>query len=317
MLQTSLSSRLLAAAFLVAGLLAPRVGSAQSQPTPAPPPPAAPRPPQPTANPPTDAATAPGGTGVTEQPVTGPGGGPASVTVRATDAPVGKKVPPREPEHVQTLNIEGLIGGATRLSDSATGGHFTERGGLSYQLGLSWSPTARLSVGAAYFHTGAGVEEGQNASGLNSNQTTRWVDAAMLELRVFPFRGETVRLFLGILGGVGFEGVDQRGSTVSQAFAQPQIDTFGCSAHGGAGLGLGGSLGMDVDMGGGASLLVRAAALAFALPSKALTDGNTPCTTGGGTTSSFQGQIGLQYRFDLAPRPAPAVAPAATTAAAH
>jgi hypothetical protein len=127
-------------------------------------------------------------------------------------------------------------------------------------------------------------------------------------------RGETVRFFLGLLGGVGFEGIDQRGSMVSQAFAQPKIDTFRCETRGGAGLGLGGGAGLDIDMGGGASFIVRAAALAFALPSKALSDGDTPCTTGAGTTTSFQGQVGLQYSFDLAPR---AASPAAPMAASH
>jgi hypothetical protein len=315
--QNNHSPRLFAAVLSVAALLAPRAGSAQPMP-PAPSPtptqpPATPAPqPQAPPAPVTAAPTPPSGT--TEPDTTGPSAGPGQATRKGTDDPVGKKVPAREPEHVPTLNIEGLIGGAARLNGSSTGYSFSERGGVGYQLSLSWTPSKRFSVGLGYLHSGVGVEEGQTASGFTGIQTRRVLDAALLDLRLFPVRGETVSFFVGLLGGVGFEGVDQRGSVVSQSFAQPKIDTFSCQARGGAGLGLGGAMGLDIDMGGGASFLVRAAALTFALPSKTLSDGDTPCASGAGTTNSFQGQVGLQYSFDLAPR---AASPAGPTTAAH
>jgi hypothetical protein len=215
-------------------------------------------------------------------------------------APAAPALPePGPPAH--TLGLELSLGVASRLNDSSTGTPFSERNGLTYRGGVYWAPSRLLAVGVDYAHARAGVEEISERQSSVGSKTERALDSLLLDLRLYPLHGDTVRIFVGLMGGAAWESVDRQGSVVSNAQIMPTIQTFSCKASSSVGLGLGASAGLDVEMGGGTAFLLRGAGLSYRMPSTMLKDGDDPCVPGAGTTALFQAEIGFQYRFDLGP----------------
>lgn len=277
--------------------------------------PADPAPAAPTASPAASASaappapSAPSAAPAPSTPASAPGA-PAAPTASAPATPATPAAPakpaagpkgaaaPGAPEH--TAGIEVAVGDAYRLNDSVTGLPFDARHALGLHLGGFWAPSRSLSLGMTYNRLGLGSEYITEREASSTGTTTRRLDALMLDLRLFPLRGKSARLFVGLLGSFGVESVERQGTIVDRANVAPTISTFRCKASGGAGFGLGASLGADVDLGDYAAFIVRGSVMSHRLPSEALFDKRDFCAWGGGSTDIVEAQVGFQLRFDIA-----------------
>lgn len=199
-----------------------------------------------------------------------------------------------------TLGLEFGLGGAVRVNDSATGVPVTQRLGVGLHGGVFFGLDRLVALGVTYNQAQAGVESLSISEGNFSTRTQRALQAVLLELRFFPLRGEKARLFLGMKGGIAWEQANSVGSETYASGSSPIIVTYGCRSSGKVGFsGLGVDAGVDVELGGSTSLLLRGSAMNYRLPSTPLLDGNDYCTQGAGSTTMVQAEVGLSYRFDL------------------
>jgi opacity protein-like surface antigen len=269
----------------------PPVGSGSSTPansaatTEAPPPP--PPPPPTPSTPPTDTAPPPAATAPTPTPTPppGPSGG-------MTDL---KPVDHRPPE--QTIGLEFGAGLASRLSNSPTGLPFESRHSLGYHVGFFGGISRLVSVGVHFNHLNAGTEAEEKT--VRSMRIQRDINAFMAELRLFPFRKDRIRLFVGLMAGLGWERVDVSGTTPSTNQAATALPIpFRCDGSGNVGLGLGLGAGVSLDLGKNMQFMTRVSGTNYFV-------GDSPagnCVSGGGTTTILGVTSGLQFRFDLSPK---------------
>ncbi|MCS6900252.1 MAG: hypothetical protein RMJ98_12200 [Myxococcales bacterium] len=206
---------------------------------------------------------------------------------------------PKEKPFALSLSPEFTAGTAIRLNEPATGYPLHERLAITYQLGLYLGLHQRADVGVHYFHAGIGTEKTTDVGVSTGIHTRRTLDGAMLEGRFFALRNSWATLFLGLQIGLGWQRAEHTVTRVEQPESSPVFTRGRCDVRGGAGLGMGASLGGEFDLGSGASFLVLASGTTNRLSSDPLPDDNSSCVDGAGTVHLFLGHIGFRYRFDL------------------
>jgi hypothetical protein len=210
--------------------------------------------------------------------------------------------PPAEPKgkpFTLSLAPEFTAGTALRLNEPATGYPLHERVAIHYQMGLYLGLGQRADVGVHYFHAGIGTEKTTDVGVNTGIHTRRTLDGAMLEGRFFAWRNSWAALFVGLQVGLGWQRAEHTVTRVEQPESSPVFTRGRCDVRGGAGLGMGASLGGEFNLGSGASFLVLASGTTNRLSSDPLRDGDAACADGAGTTNLFLGHVGFRYRFDL------------------
>lgn len=212
----------------------------------------------------------------------------------------GRATGPSERTLRLSLAPEVLVGGTVRLGSSHTGYEFDERYAVSFQGGVYLGIGPWVDLGLYALHTGIGVEAEKGYNNLSGVDTRRTLNAGMFEARVNPLRSDWARLFLGVNLGLGWQSVDHSGNP--NAGQSGQVDLTSprrCDATDGPSLGLGGSIGGDFDVGSGWEFLARGSMTVFRFSSDPVENDGVACTSGAGSTTVAQLQLGFRYRFDL------------------
>jgi hypothetical protein len=223
-----------------------------------------------------------------------PPSGAAAPTVtrdRPRPAPPELRPPPE-----RSIAIEGLFGYAARLNQPNDGSTFLGRNGTGFQLGGHWGPSRLLSIGLVYSRSQAGSE---SLPGSTDHDASRNINAILAELRVFPLRGRQGRLFAGLQAGLGWESADFTSSGLPLSYRNLAPINQTCSTRGNLGPAGGVNLGGEMELGHNLAFVAKASASVALLGTKSLGDAGEGCGDGGGHMTTFDGRIGLQYRFGL------------------
>lgn len=210
------------------------------------------------------------------------------------------------------LSLEFDWGLSGRLEESDSGYFDDERAGLVLEGGVLFSPAPLFAVGLSYQRTQLGKEVARPGEVLAANTLFRRLNTVWLGLRAYPWQGEKVTPFIGLMVGPSWESSTGH-ITYPPAGVAGVMQSRSCSASGSAALALGATVGMDVDLGGGLALLARVTGGSHHLSSEPLVglDG-TYCGPGAGSASTLDARIGFAYSFGLGESAASPSAVAAT-----
>lgn len=209
----------------------------------------------------------------------------------AMDAPPAKESAPPPPE--TTLGFELAGGVLGRLGGSSDFDlNREESGGFVFGPSVWLAPSRLWSVGLAYERTGLGVD--RSAPGENSVDVKRDLDALWLRGRAYPWRTDSVGLFVGLGLGASWQHVRGTGTRDSGDFVRPP-EPFSCSGSDGPGFALGGGLGLDVEMSPSFAFITGLNAAAH----RQTGDVVEGCAPGSGSITSLGAQLGFTYRLDL------------------
>jgi hypothetical protein len=200
------------------------------------------------------------------------------------------------PPPERSLGIEALFGYAGRLDGASDDARYSSRNGVGYQFGAHWGPSRLLSLGLVYSRSQAGSESKFSTS---EQDVARVVNAALVELRFYPLRGAPGRVFVGAQAGLGWESADFTTSGLPLAYRDIVPINRTCSARGNLGPAGGLNVGADLELGHNVSFLMKASASLYLLRTNDFGSQEDGCGQGGGHMATFDGRIGLQYRFDL------------------
>lgn len=120
------------------------------------------------------------------------------------------------------------------------------------------------------------------------------LDALWLRGRAYPWRTDSVGLFVGLGLGASWQHVEGTGTRDSGGFVRPP-EPFSCSGSDGPGFALGGGLGLDVEMSPSFAFITGLNAAAH----RQTGDVVESCAPGSGSITSLGAQIGFTYRLDL------------------
>lgn len=204
-----------------------------------------------------------------------------------------------EPDHPMMLSLEADFGVAGRLRASDSGYRDDERAGVLLGGGLFFSPMPIFDLGITYQRTQLGTEVAPPGQVLASNTLFRSLNSVWANVRTYPYRGEGVGLFVGLLFGPTWEST--RGHvTLPPSGIASTMSSYSCSASGPAALALGVTAGLDVDLGGGLAFLTRVTGASYHVSSDLLegSDGRI-CGPGAGSAATLDARLGFAYRFDL------------------
>jgi hypothetical protein len=258
---------------------APPEGAAAASSSAAPPPSAPPAP----GNAPPPAETAPAPSPVAPSSVA-----PATV-VEDSGSDDHAETPP--PELTLGLELDGGFG--TRLGSSSDYGFSSgERGGLVFGPSAWLAPSRLWAVGVGYERSSLGSDSTQPTLGTLSVE--RELDAVWLGGRAFPWRTDSMGVFVSIGLGVSWQHVQANGTRVAEGSIGAG-STFDCSGSDGPGLALGGGIGLDVDLDRNLAFVTQLGAAGHRHTSDTL----DACAPGSGTLTLVSGRIGFAYRFDL------------------
>lgn len=208
-----------------------------------------------------------------------------------------------------TLGVEADFGVAGRLGASESGYRDDEKAGALVGGGLFFSPMPLFDVGLTYQRTQLGTEIAPPSESLVANSLFRSLNSVWGNVRTYPFRGEKVRLFVGLMFGPTWE--TSRGHvTYSPSGMGGAMRSYSGSASGPAALALGVTTGADFDLGSGLALLTRLSFASYHVSSDPLTDPDGRILgPGAGSAATLDARLGFAYRFDLGGRaPAPSLA---------
>lgn len=215
---------------------------------------------------------------------------PAFAPAPMDEAPAAKKsAPPPE----MTLGLELGIGINARLGGSSDFDvNREESSGVVFGPSVWLAPSRLWSFGLAYERSSLG---GDRSNGdLNSIDVRRDLDAIWLRGRAYPWRTDSVGIFVGLGLGASWQHVTGTGTADTGTSVRPP-EPYSCSGSDGPGIALGGGLGLDVDM---------SRSLAFVTGIDAAAHRQTggvveSCAPGSGSITSLGARIGFAYRFDL------------------
>lgn len=198
-----------------------------------------------------------------------------------------------------TLSLEADFGLAGRLRGSDAGYRDEERAGALVGGGIFFSPMPIFDLGLTYQRTQLGTEIAPPGEVLAANTVFRSLNSVWANVRTYPYRGEKVGLFVGLLFGPSWE--SSRGHvTYPPSGVAGTMRSYSCSASGPAALALGVTAGVDVDLGSGLAFLTRLTGSSYHVSSDLLEDSEGRiCGPGAGGTATLDARIGFAYRFDL------------------
>ncbi len=205
------------------------------------------------------------------------------------DTPVLRDDPWREGH---ALGIEGTFAVDARIGSFNDGFGQEEHFDTALSLGLWLALSSVWALGLEYEHAGLG--RASSSSGVNTLSIEYDVDYGWLGARVFPYRSESVDLFLNLRVGLGWQSFDASG-TRSQLPTTAEPAVFSCSARSGPGLGLGAGFGAAYRASRKVSIFTRVDGVGRQQSGDVI-DG---CATGAGDITSVNVGAGLMYVFDL------------------
>lgn len=200
-----------------------------------------------------------------------------------------RTLPP--PETTLGLELDGGVG-ARLGSASDYGFDRGERAGLVFGPSLWLSPDRLYSIGVAYERVSLGSDAADPETG--SLSVKRDLDAFWLSGRAYPWRTDSVGVFVALGLGASVQHVTADGTRPSSTFVRPE-EPFRCSASDSPGFALAGGLGLDVDLDRSLAFITQLGAAGHRQTSETL-DG---CAPGSGSLTTVAGHIGFAYRFDL------------------
>jgi hypothetical protein len=213
------------------------------------------------------------------------------------------KLPPPE----MTLGIEGLAGVTGRVGSISSGYDSAERAGLQYGLGAFFAPNRQFAFGLSYVYSGFGAEEFSPTANDSTGKIRRRLHNAMLGLRAYPLRNDTIGLWAGLGVGLTWQTASASGATATGDFVQPSR-SYQVGVGPSSGLALGAAIGMDYDISNDVALLTSVAFTNHRLSSDPLDGSDDPVIPGVGSASQLDFRLAFQYRFDLAGTPSPVTA---------
>lgn len=252
------------------------------------------------------------------KPATGSASGSAQLGVAAT---VGAPAAPQRDQNasagksnkkplINTLGIELEGGPNARLDGKSSGITGSESVGLTYGVGVWYSPTRLWSLGLSYEHTGLGGSSTAPTGTGNTVSADRTLHSVWLAGRAYPWRTDSLGVYLALELGAAWQHVDASGeSDTNPDVTAPQ--PFACSATQGPGIAIGAGGGLDVDLDSHLAFLVQADVAENRLTS----DQIGGCAQGSGSVSNLAARIGLMYRFAVGPQSSSATASATPTLA--
>jgi hypothetical protein len=224
---------------------------------------------------------------------------PAPASAPAADTGPAKTSKKKTPRPETTLGIEADLGIAGRLGSADSAYDNKEQAGPLLGGGLFFAPMKMFDIGVTYQRTQLGTEDSAPTNTLFANTLYRSLNSVWANVRTYPWRSDDVGLFVGLMFGPTWE--SSHGSvTLPPSALASTVQTYKCSASGGASLALGVTAGADFDLGGGLSFLTRLTGASYHTPGDALTDGNgNICGPGLGSTATLDARVAFAYRFDL------------------
>jgi hypothetical protein len=232
---------------------------------------------------------------------------PAPIVVEPPPAPKDPEadVKKDEPPPETTLGLEGLMGITGRLGSVSSGYDASERAGLQYGAGVLFAPNRQFAFGLSYIYSGLGAEEFDPSGNDASGRIDRRLHNVAALLRAYPLRSDTVGLWAGLNLGLTWQTASARGSVASGTVATPAVG-YRADVGPQAGLALGASVGMDLDLGSDLAMLTSVNFTNHRLSSDALEgDAGDPLIPGIGSVSQLDFRLAFQYRFDLSGVDAP------------
>lgn len=216
--------------------------------------------------------------------------------------------PPAEPEADMktdeppppetTLGIEGLAGVSGRVGSISSGYDSTERAGLQYGLAALYAPNRQFGFGLSYVYSRLGKEEFDPSVTDATGRIERHLHNVSALLRAYPLRTDSIGLYAGLNLGLTWQTASANGtipSTMGVPASGYQVDS---DAQ--AGLALGASLGMDLDVTNNVGMLTSVNFTNHRLTSDALGgDAGDPAIPGVGSVSQLDFRLAFQYRFDM------------------
>jgi len=214
---------------------------------------------------------------------------PAAAPVEDSGADERSEAPP--PELTLALELDGGLG--ARLGSSSDYGFSSgERSGLVFGPSAWLAPSRLWAFGVGYERSSLGSDSTQPTLGAISVQ--RELDAVWLGGRAFPWRTDSMGIFVAIGVGVSWQHLQANGTRVTEG-SIGSGSTFDCSGSDGPGLAIGGGIGLDVDLDRNLAFVTQLGAAGHRHTSDTL----DACAPGSGTLSVVSGRIGFAYRFDL------------------
>jgi hypothetical protein len=234
-----------------------------------------------------------------------------AATVGAPAAPQSESAQASKKKHeplTNTLGIEIEGGTNARLDGTSPGLGDSESVGLTYGLGVWYSPARLWSLGLSFQRTGLGGDS--TAPTGTSVSVDRNLDSLWLSGRAYPWRTDSLGVYLALELGATWQHVDASGAVEGDQNVTP-AQPFACSATAGPGVALGAGAGLDVDLDDHLAFLVQADIAAHRLTS----DEIGGCTQGSGSVSDLAARIGFMYRFGIGPQQSSATASGTPTLA--
>ena len=189
------------------------------------------------------------------------------------------------------LAVEGLFRGGSRVGSASVASDTEEKAGIGFDLG-AWFRIARaFSLGLELRRTGLGnlsFTSGQSTVNASYASTALEIGA-----RVYPFRWESVDLYLGIHTGLAWQDVDANGLKPSVNLEPATV--FECSDSAGPGFALGAELGAELRLARAFWLVGNVAGDGYQHTSEKI--GN--CVSGIGSVTTVSVGVGVLYAFDL------------------
>ncbi len=207
---------------------------------------------------------------------------------RAVPSDTGSERPPE-----MTLGVQLDFGLGTRLGDSgAYDFQQKQSGGMAFGPSVWFSPSRLWSVGASYRRYDLGTDAAP--AGADMLEISRSLDLFWLGGRAYPWRTDTLGIYLTLGLGLGWQHAGATGTQVSADYTHPTT-TFVCSGSDGPGLALGGGLGLDVDLDRNFAFFTQIDTFAHRQSGDVIGG----CVPGSGSVTTLGASLGLAYRFDL------------------
>jgi hypothetical protein len=201
-----------------------------------------------------------------------------------------KPKPPPE----TTFGLELDAGFAGRLGDNSDFDLGREESsGLVIGPSVWLAPSRLWSIGLAYERSALGVDRSASGSA-NSIDVRRDLDALWLRGRAYPWRTDSVGVYVGLGLGASWQHVRGTGTLDSGSFVRP-AEPYSCSGSDGPGFALGGGVGLDVDLSRSIAFITGFDAAAHR-QTGGVVEG---CAPGSGSITSLGARLGFAYRFDL------------------
>lgn len=190
------------------------------------------------------------------------------------------------------FDLHVRIGGGGRL-DAPPAYEIDDVGGLLLGVGMGLALSPRIALGLTYEHLDLGSERSQVLSGGVLN-IVRELHTGWLDLKLYPFRTDTLGLYVSVAAGVSVQGADMTASLWLPEAPGTSVSFF-CGATDDPGFAFQGALGFDVVVGPGVRFVLESGVANHRL-SDEIIDG---CVPGAGTTAVFAARGGVGYAWDL------------------